>query len=88
MVSFAPRLLPFKHSSGMTNASRVRAVIRFIGYLIATYVSPYYRNETPKELSRHASRLNTRLLICKDDFKLWKEAISGIILESLKDFRA
>ena len=69
MVSFAPRLLPFKHSSGMTNASRVRAVIRFIGYLIATYVSPYYRNETPKELSRHASRLNTRLLICKDDFK-------------------
>ena len=28
-----------------------------------------HRNETPKELSRHASRLNTRLLICKDDFK-------------------
>lgn len=69
LVSFAPRTLPFKHSSCMTNASRVRAVIRFIGYLIATYVSPYYRNETPKELSRYASRLNTRLLICKDEFK-------------------
>ncbi|EFC4106326.1 integrase [Escherichia coli] len=69
LVSFAPRALPFKHSSCMTNASRVRAVIRFIGYLIATYVSPYYRNETPKELSRYASRLNTRLLICKDEFK-------------------
>ncbi|CAM6838822.1 site-specific integrase [Citrobacter portucalensis] len=69
LVTFAPRALPFKHSCGMTNASRVRAVIRFIGYLIATYVSPYYRNETPKELSRHASRLNTRLLICKDEFK-------------------
>ena len=40
LVSFAPRALPFKHSSCMTNASRVRAVIRFIGYLIATYVSP------------------------------------------------
>lgn len=63
LLSFAPRSLPRKHSSGMTNASRVRAVIRFIGYLIATYVSPYYQNETPKELSRHASRLNTRLLI-------------------------
>ncbi|WP_250204373.1 hypothetical protein [Escherichia coli] len=69
LVSFAPQALPFKHSSCMTNASRVRAVIRFIGYLIATYVSPYYRNETPKELSRYASRLNTRLLICKDEFK-------------------
>ncbi|WP_421009514.1 site-specific integrase [Klebsiella aerogenes] len=69
LLRFAPRSLPFKHSSGMTNASRVRAVIRFIGYLIATYVSPYYRNETPKELSRHASRLSTRLLICKDGFK-------------------
>ncbi|HHS9907476.1 TPA: site-specific integrase [Klebsiella quasipneumoniae subsp. similipneumoniae] len=69
LLSFAPRSLPRIHSSGMTNASRVRAVIRFIGYLIATYVSPYYQNETPKELSRHASRLNTRLLICKDEFK-------------------
>ncbi|HDX8891855.1 TPA: site-specific integrase [Klebsiella oxytoca] len=28
----------------MTNAARVRAVIRFIGYLISTYISPYYRN--------------------------------------------
>lgn len=69
LVSFAPRALPFKHSSGMTNAARVRAVIRFIGYLISTYISPYYRNETPKELSRYASRLNTRLLICKNEFK-------------------
>lgn len=69
LVSFVPKALPFKHSSGMTNAARIRAVIRFIGYLIATYVSPYYRNETPKELSHHASRLNTRLLICKDEFK-------------------
>ncbi|MGP2674918.1 site-specific integrase [Escherichia coli] len=69
IVNSTPRSLPFKHSSGVTNAARVRAVIRFIGYLIATYISPYYRNETPKELSRHASRLNTRLLICKEEFK-------------------
>lgn len=59
LLSFVPKALPFKHSSGMTNATRVRAVIRFIGYLIATYLSPYYRNETPKELSRLASHLNT-----------------------------
>ncbi|HCN9290023.1 TPA: site-specific integrase [Escherichia coli] len=69
IVNSTPRSLPFKHSSSVTNAARVRAVIRFIGYLIATYISPYYRNETPKELSRHASRLNTRLLICKEEFK-------------------
>ncbi len=69
LLSFVPKALPFKHSSCMTNAARVRAVIRFIGYLIATYVSPYYMNETPKELSRHASHLNTRLLICKEEFK-------------------
>ncbi|MCV5282664.1 site-specific integrase, partial [Escherichia coli] len=69
LVNSTPRSLQFKHSSSVTNAARVRAVIRFIGYLIATYISPYYRNETPKELSRHASRLNTRLLICKEEFK-------------------
>lgn len=77
LVSFAPRALPFKHSSGMTNAARVRAVIRFIGYLISTYISPYYRNETPKELSRYASRLNTRLLICKNENRAFTTGYSA-----------
>lgn len=88
LVSFVPKALPFKHSSGMTNAARVRAVIRFIGYLIATYVSPYYRNETPKELSRHASRLNTRLLICKEEFKTLKKGNQQYYSRVIQGFRS
>lgn len=88
LVSFVPKALPFKHSSGMTNAARVRAVIRFIGYLIATYVSPYYRNETPKELSRHASRLNTRLLICKEEFKTLKKGNQRYYSRVIQGFRS
>lgn len=56
-------------TSGFTNAARIRAVIRFIAFLINTYISPSYQDGTPKELSRQAARLHTRLMICKDSYR-------------------
>ncbi|MCV3300883.1 hypothetical protein NW192_18930 [Pantoea ananatis] len=53
-------LLPFtavSASHDSTNAARFRVVIHFISFLINTYISPAYRDDSPKVLSRLASRL-------------------------------
>lgn len=52
-------------SHGSTNAARFRAVIHFISFLINTYISPVYRDDSPKALSLLASRLHTRLHLCR-----------------------
>lgn len=52
-----------------TNALRARAVIRFIDFLIGTYISPVYHSGAPKELSLMSARLRTRLAICKDEYR-------------------
>jgi len=46
-----------KHPANNTNVARVRAVIRFIGYLITIYVSLYFQNGTPKELRTNEVRI-------------------------------
>lgn len=56
-------------SSCSTQAARVRAVIHFISFLISTYISPAYRDDSPKALSLLASRLHTRLRLCRDNYR-------------------
>lgn len=46
-----------------TNIRHVHSVIRFIRYLINTYISPRYIDGTPKELTRLATQLTGRLSI-------------------------
>ncbi|EOX0267724.1 site-specific integrase, partial [Escherichia coli] len=48
---------------------RVRAVIHFISFLINTYISPAYRDDSPKALSLLASRLHTRLQLCRENYR-------------------
>lgn len=48
-------------ANSLTHTVRVRAVIHFISFLINTYISPAYRDDSPKALSLLASRLHTRL---------------------------
>ncbi len=65
-------LLAFPLATGanrITNGVRIHAVIRFISFLINTYISPAYQDGSPKELSRLASRLHTRLLLCKEEYR-------------------
>ncbi len=65
-------LLAFKAiptSNGFTNAARFRAVIQFISFLISTYISPAYRDDTPKALSHLASRLHARLRLCRENYR-------------------
>lgn len=67
-----PNLLPFttvSASHGPTIAARFRAVLHFISFLINTYISPAYLDESPKALSRIASRLHTRLHLCRDNYR-------------------
>ncbi len=56
---------PVSTSHSFTNAARFRAVALFIAFLINTYVSPVYRDDSPKALSLQASRLHTRLRFCR-----------------------
>ncbi|QIZ53215.1 site-specific integrase [Dickeya zeae] len=66
-------LLPFtavSASHDSTNAARFRAVIHFISFLINTYISPAYRDDSPKVLSRLASRLHTRLHLCREHYRI------------------
>jgi integrase len=65
-------ILTFPLATGtnrITNGVRIHAVIRFISFLINTYISPVYQDGSPKELSRMASRLHTRLLLCKEEYR-------------------
>ncbi|RJL37747.1 site-specific integrase [Pectobacterium carotovorum] len=67
-----PNLLAFTTASvlhGSTNAARFRAVIHFISFLINTYISPTYWDDSPKALSLLASRLHTRLNLCRDNYR-------------------
>jgi hypothetical protein len=66
-------------TSGLTNAARIRAVIQFIAFLINTYISPSYQDGTPKELSRQAARLHTRLMICTH----WVEPLAIPLVENI-----
>ncbi len=52
-----------------TNIRHVHSVIRFIRYLINTYISPRYIDGTPKELTRLATQLTGRLSIHKAEFR-------------------
>uniref|UniRef100_UPI003F65839C site-specific integrase n=1 Tax=Dickeya zeae TaxID=204042 RepID=UPI003F65839C len=61
--------MPIPTSHGLTNAVRFRAVIQFISFLINTYVSPVYRDDPPKVLLLLASRLHTRLRLCRDSYR-------------------
>ncbi|MBX9444843.1 site-specific integrase [Dickeya chrysanthemi] len=65
-----------------TNAKHVHAVIRFITYMINTYISPRYMDESPKELSRLSSRLTNRVSMLRDEFQI------GKIKKSHKQFRS
>lgn len=60
---------PVTISHVYTSAARFRAVIQFISFLINTYVSPVYYDDTPKALSLLASRLHTRLRLCRDSYR-------------------
>ena len=67
--SYSPSLIifnPTPSSSIHTNAERVRAVGRFIKYLVSKYVTAYYCADAPKEIIRHADRL-LRLLKTKTE---------------------
>ncbi|MFK5764861.1 site-specific integrase [Escherichia coli] len=52
-----------------TNIRHVHAVIRFIRYLINTYISPRYIDGSPKEVTRLAMQLTGRLSIHKAEFR-------------------
>lgn len=65
LLTFTP--IPTSHS--LTNAARFRAVVQFISFLINTYVSPVYRDDSPKALSLLASQLRTRLRFCRDSYR-------------------
>ncbi|KHT29589.1 site-specific integrase [Pectobacterium carotovorum] len=56
-------------SSRRTNVGYVHAVIRFMRYLINTYISPRYVDGSPKELTRLATQLTSRLSIHKAEFR-------------------
>ncbi|EJP3243407.1 tyrosine-type recombinase/integrase [Escherichia coli] len=71
---------PATHSC--TNVRHVHAVIRFITYMINTYISPRYMDESPKELSRLSSRLTNRVSMLRDEFQ------TGKIKNSHKQFRS
>ncbi|EOH1342379.1 site-specific integrase [Citrobacter freundii] len=62
-------ITPVSTSHSFTNAARFRAVAQFIAFLINTYVSPVYRDDSPKALSLQASRLHTRLRFCRDGYR-------------------
>ena len=47
MVSFAPRLLPFKHSSGMTNASRGPLGKRKLSHAKTIFCTALEKDERP-----------------------------------------
>ncbi|ENR5393943.1 site-specific integrase [Providencia rettgeri] len=64
--------LPFttvSETHGSTNAARFRAVVHFISFLINTYISPTFCDDSPKALSLVASRLHTRLHLCRDNYR-------------------
>nr|WP_224552650.1 site-specific integrase [Pectobacterium versatile] len=65
LLAFTPASI----SHGFTNAARFRAVIQFVSFLINTYVSPAYRDDSPKALSLLASRLHARLRLCRDGYR-------------------
>ncbi|MGT7535885.1 hypothetical protein ACRW2I_22975, partial [Escherichia coli] len=44
-------------------------MIHFISFLINTYISPAYRDDSPKALSLLASRLHTRLQLCRENYR-------------------
>lgn len=52
-----------------TNIRHVHSVIRFIRYLINTYISPRYIDGSPKELTRLPTQLTGRLSIHKAEFR-------------------
>ena len=56
-------------ANSSTHTARVSAVIHFIAFLINTYISPAYRDDSPKALSLLASRLHTRLQLCRDNYR-------------------
>lgn len=56
-------------SSRRTNVGYVHAVIRFMRYLINTYITPRYVDGSPKELTRLATQLTSRLSINKAEFR-------------------
>ncbi|MEL0577520.1 site-specific integrase [Pectobacterium punjabense] len=62
-------LVPVKSVGTFTNAARFRAIIQFISFLINKYVSPFYLEDSPKVLSRLASRLHARLRLCNDSYR-------------------
>lgn len=53
-----------------TNIRYVHSIIRFIRYLINTYISPRYIDGSPKELTRLATQLTGRLSIHKAEFRV------------------
>lgn len=52
-----------------TNIRHVHAVIRFIRYLINTYISSRHMDGSPKELTQLATQLMSRLSIQKEEFR-------------------
>ena len=64
--SYTPKLIkfnPIPSTSIYTHAERVRAVARFIKYLIGKYVNAHYYDDEPKEIIRYSDRLLRSLKI-------------------------
>ena len=75
-------------ASRLTNAERVRAVIRFLSFLVNTYVSPMYMKGSPEELSRLSLQLNTKLMICRDEFSVLARGKRAKNSDSHQGFRS
>ncbi|WP_338381590.1 integrase [Escherichia coli] len=58
-----------RKANSLTHTARVRAVVHFISFLINTYISPAYRDDSPKVLSLLTSRLHTRLQLCRENYR-------------------
>ena len=74
-------------ANSLTHTVRVRAVIHFISFLINTYISPAYRDDSPKALSLLASRLHTRLQLCRRIIERLHQTNFRNIVTAAKDFR-
>lgn len=79
--SYTPNIIQFtanSHSNIYTHAERIRAVARFIKYLISKYINAYYNDSKPEELARYADRLQRSLMIKTEEFNsLYKRRNNG-----------
>ena len=84
--TYTPNVIKFSpnpNSNMYTHAERVRAVARFIKYLISKYTSAYYNDIEPKELARYADRLQRSLKIKTEEFNsLYKRSKRSTVNKS------